>query len=157
MKFRPPSYRRLPDIKADFPAFAEAYALRTREFYDARARWHRRFYRFSGVAVILAGTALPLLASLNYANKTIVVSSVGVLVAMLTGLRAFYRWDQGWVVLRQTEFALNDAYWQWKGSTQRPDDKAAASLLLQVSKIRQKEAEVFFKDLTFPDQKKPGG
>jgi len=100
--------------------------------------------------VILAGAILPLLASVQYPHKTFVVSAVGVLVAALTGLRAFYRWEQGWVVLRQTEFAINEAYWAYKGGTPQPDDKAASDLLLKLMKIRENEAEAFFKDLTFP-------
>jgi len=154
MTFRPPNFKKLPDIKADLPAFAEAYVTRLRAFYDSRAKWHRRFYRFSGIMVILSGAVLPVLASAHYSHKTIVVSSVGVLVAALTGLRAFYRWDQGWVVLRKTEFAIADAYWAWKGSTPHPDDKSATELLQAMIKIRQSEAETFFNDLTFPSQQK---
>ncbi len=137
MTYRPPNFKKLPDLNEDLPAFAEAYAIRIRDFYDSRAQWHRRFYRFSGVMVILP-------------HKTFVVSAVGVLVAALTGLRAFYRWEQGWVVLRQTEFAINEAYWAYKGGTPQPDDKAASDLLLKLMKIRENEAEAFFKDLTFP-------
>lgn len=153
MTYRPPNFKKLPDINDSLPAFAEAYADRIRAFYDSRAQWHRRLYRFSGIIVILAGAVLPLLASIRYPHKTIVVSGVGVLVAALTGLRAFYRWDQGWVVLRQTEFAIDEAYWTYKGNTPQPDDKAASDLLVKLVRIRQGEAETFFKDLTFPDQK----
>jgi len=152
MTFRPPNFKKLPDFTADLPAFAEAYVTRLRMFYDSRASWHRRLYRISGILVILSGAILPVLATAHYPHKEIVVSSIGVLVAALTGLRAFYRWDQSWVVLRQTEFLIDDAYWAWKGNTPNPDAKTASELLQALIKIRQSEAETFFKDLTFPSQ-----
>jgi hypothetical protein len=156
MTFRPPSYKELPSPTAeDFPAFAEAYTLRIRAFYDSRARWHRRFYRLSGIIVIITGATLPVLATSDYSHKDFVVSCAGVLVAAVTALRAFYRWDQGWVLLRQTEFAINETYWDWKGSVQDPPDrKAASELLRKIQELRRREAETFFKDLTFPEHHK---
>src|SRR4051812_40852666 len=96
--FRPPRLTDLPDPAAvGLPAVAEAYVLRVREFYDARAWWNRRLYRLSGVLVILVGAMLPLLSTLEYSYKDLTVSLAGVVVAMMTSLRAFYRWDQSWV------------------------------------------------------------
>lgn len=154
MDFQPPSIKKLPDPKENFAAFAESYALRVRDFYDSRARWHRRFYRISGLIVIISGATLPVLATSNYSHKDFIVSCTGALVAALTALRAFYRWDQGWVLLRQTEIALNEAYATWKGSLQHsPDQKDAGDLLVKVIELRRNEAETFFKDLTFPSHK----
>lgn len=155
MTYRTPNFKDLPDIPTEgLLKFAEAYAQRIRKFYDSRAQWHRRLYRFSGIMVILAGAVLPLLATLNYSHKAITISLVGVFVSLMTALRAFYHWDQGWVLLRQTEFNISGAYWEWKGKNPHPDNKAASELLLKIIKIREQEAESFFKNLTFPDQKK---
>lgn len=155
MTYRTPNFKNLPDIPTEgLLKFAEEYAQRIRQFYDSRAQWHRRLYRFSGIMVIFAGALLPLLAALNYSHKTITISLVGVFVSLVTALRAFYHWDQGWVLLRQTEFNISGAYWEWKGKNPHPDDKAASELLLKIIQIREREAESFFKNLTFPDQKK---
>jgi hypothetical protein len=152
--FRPPSLKKLPDPAEDFPGFAEAYALRVRAFYDSRAKWHRRFYRLSGVIVILSGVSLPVLASTSYTHKNFVVSCAGALVAALTALRAFYRWDQGWVLLRQTELAITKTYSEWKGALRdQPGPTEARNLLIEIAEIRHGEAEAFFKDLTFPSAK----
>jgi len=162
MIFRPPRLRDLPDpAEAGFPAAAEAYALSVREFYDSRAWWCRRLYRLSGILVILVGATLPLLSTLDYAHKEITVSLAGIVVAVMTSLRAFYRWDQSWVLLRNTEIVLTNAYLAWKGSTeeateatderqQRARNQAAIALIAKVSSIRQGEAESFFKDLSYP-------
>src|SRR5262249_8400749 len=66
MTFRPPNFKKLPDFRSDLLAFAEEYVPRLRAFYDSRANWHRRFYRFSGITVILSGAILPVLASAHY-------------------------------------------------------------------------------------------
>jgi hypothetical protein len=62
-----------------------------RSFYDVRADWHRRCDRLSGILVILTAASLPVLTSLEYPGKSLTISLVGMLVAALTGLRAFYR------------------------------------------------------------------
>jgi len=143
----------MPDhASTEYPAAAEAYALRLRRVYDLRAAWHRRLYRFSGIIVILAGAGLPLLVSVDYPGKNVAISATGVLVAVITGLRAFYRWDQSWILLRKTEMAITSALWQWRGREPGTDREAAAELMLRVYDIRKFEAESFFKDLAFPVQ-----
>jgi hypothetical protein len=153
MRFRSPIRVDLPgSASTEFPAAAEAYVLRLHRVYDLRATWHRRLYRFSGIVVILAGAGLPLLVSLDYPGKDIAISATGVLVAVITGLRAFYRWDQSWILLRKTEMAITTALWQWLGRDPGTDQEAAAELMLRVYAIRKFEAESFFKDLAFPSQ-----
>lgn len=127
--------------------------LRLRQIYDLRATWHRRLYRFSGILVILAGAGLPLLVTVDYAGKDLVVAVTGVLVALVTALRAFYRWDQSWILLRKTEMAITSALWEWRGRRSGDDRAAAVELLTCVDDIRKYEAESFFKDLAFPAQK----
>jgi hypothetical protein len=106
--------------------------------------------------VILIGAALPLMATLSYAHKDFVVSLMGVMIAALTALRGFYRWDQSWILLRNTEMAINRAWWDYraKGDDERHESAhALAELLLD---IRTQEAEVFFKDMKFPSGKDVG-
>lgn len=143
-----------------FEAAAEEYVRRIRRNYELRAIRHRRYYRVSGILVILAGSSLPLLTTLDYSYKTLVVSLVGVSVSAVTALRAFYRWDLMWALLRVTEFSISAAYWTWRAAIDKHDvgDERAASarreatiqLLKDVAEIRQDEAISFFKDLPFP-------
>lgn len=145
----------LPDSDAtEFPSAAENYVLWLRRYYDFRARWHRRFYRASGIVVIMSGAGLPVLVSLDYPAKDVVVSMIGMLVAAITALRAFYRWDQSWILLRKTETAITAAWWEYQGNIRADggtDRNALAMALMQrVFDIRRHEAESFFKDLAFP-------
>src|ERR1700734_1681901 len=74
----------------EFMDAVEEYVIRTRDFYDSRARWHRRFYRLSTVLIILIGALLPLEAGLDYSYKEVLLGISGVTISALTALRAFY-------------------------------------------------------------------
>jgi hypothetical protein len=141
----------------DFASVVEDYVLRVRNFYDSRARWHRRFYRLSTILIILIGAGLPLAASLSYPHKAVLLGTFGVTVAALTALRAFYHWDQFWVLLRTTEVLITKTYLTWKasapeiieGDASSPEQrkKSAAELAELILAIRGNEAQAFFRAL----------
>jgi hypothetical protein len=155
-----------PVTDSSSPAFAsqaEAWVRRIRKNYDDRANRHRIWYRSSGITVIVAGASLPVLTTIDYTGKNLAISLAGVLVAALTALRAFYRWDHMWALLRVTEFSVSQAYWEWRdavdGRLGTTDDKvteenreATRLLVKRVDDLRQTEASSSFKDLPFPDQ-----
>ncbi|GGN08927.1 hypothetical protein GCM10011609_55810 [Lentzea pudingi] len=162
MKSIPAFPHHIAEMKDGALATADAYGTWLRSFYDVRARWHRRFYRLSGTLVILAGATLPVLTTLDYPGKDLTVSLTGVLVAGLVGLRAFYRWDQSWILLRNSEMAVTAAYLEWKttpGNFPASDDvdqravqeKAASAFIDKLGELRRHEATSYFKDLSFPD------
>ncbi|CUU55181.1 Protein of unknown function (DUF4231) [Parafrankia irregularis] len=91
---------------------AEVRPLRDR--YRRRASRHQLFYRLSGLATLLLAVSLPLLAGLRFDHRDVALSVVGVCVAVLTGLREFYRWDEVGSRLRRTENALSDALLRWE-------------------------------------------
>lgn len=141
------------DTGVDFTTAAEGYVRQVIDFYDSRARWHRRFYRASGVAAILGASSLPLLSVLDMAGKTVIVSGVGCLVAVTTALKEFYRWDTSWVLLRRTEADLTLAYTAYTAAKEPgapPDPRAAHALLHQVLRIREEESLRFFRNLPSP-------
>ncbi|WP_067463882.1 DUF4231 domain-containing protein [Actinomadura macra] len=158
-KFQPP----LVPPDAGFPASVEAYALKVRDFYDLRARWHRRFFRVTSILVILIGAGLPLAAGLKYDGKSVVLALAGVTISVLTALRSFYHWDQLWVMLRNTEIVVHDAYVTWKrkdadiARSAAPDmaalrDQAAQELMTLLLDLRRGEAETFFSALLSSQQ-----
>jgi hypothetical protein len=156
------TYPALPDPNAlGYPKAVEDYLFRVVASYHVRASWHRRFYRSSGTLVILIGAGLPLLATQSYAHKELVVSMLGVGVAALTALRAFYRWDVSWMLLRGTERTITSAWWEYHAKIGRSDDdgerhEAARWLAERLLEIRAREAESFFKDMQFPTGKEIG-
>jgi hypothetical protein len=153
-----------PATDPSSPAFlidSEDYVRRIWSNYDRRANEHRRYYRASGILIIVAGALLPLLTTLNYSHKSLVISAVGVSISAVTALRAFYRWDHMWALLRATEFSLSDTYWKWRGEVGEARGTEGAAIpaqsrdatirmLDEVSDIRRNEAMSFFKNLPFP-------
>lgn len=168
LRFRQPYPEVLPDPDqlGGYPKAVETYLFRLRSFYHARAVWHRRFFRFSGIMVVLIGAFLPLVTTMSYAGKDLVVSLMGVVVAALTALRAFYRWDQSWILLRGTERTITGAWWGYQARvtaiTSDGDDAAyerhaaARELAAMLVDVRQEEADFYFKDLRFPSGKDNG-
>ena len=168
MKARSKLLHRLPEFDwtnttspDDFVRRAEAYFLGVRQFYDSRARWHRRFYRLSAILVIVLGSALPLIANSDFEAKDLVVACIGFIVATLTALRGLYRWDSGWVLMRETEFILAKRYLAWKAvQLKRPDPAVlyaeTSKLLEDLIAIREEEARSFFKDMPPPAQGNEG-
>jgi hypothetical protein len=158
MRFMPPFSSALPDVaEKGLIAAVDEYVLRIRAFYNARASWHRRFYRLSGILVILIGSALPLLANAEFDGQPFAISAAGVAVAVLTGLHTFYRWDQSWVLLRNTERTITTEYWKWRTTLAAENHlsdaevvAATQAFLSTLSDIRGEEAQVFFQDLSFP-------
>lgn len=143
-----------PPFAGGLPEGNEAvstYANTVRNFYDSRARWHRRFYRLSGIYLIVSGSALPVLASLTFTGKDLTIAIVGASVAVFTSLRGFYRWDQSWILLRRTEMSLTNDILRWRIETSAPgadQAKLDEALLNDIFLLRKNESDSFFKDIS---------
>ncbi|SNQ51932.1 conserved hypothetical protein [Frankia canadensis] len=133
-----------------------------RERYRRRANRHKFFFRVSGLFTVLLGGSLPLLAGADFDHRDVALAGVGVTVAVLTGLREFYRWDEMWSLLRRTENALTDELLRWdlriSRSRQASPPSAAArycyqateDLLAATRTIRDAEADRYFGGLRHP-------
>lgn len=159
-RFRAPSIQEFLNVADDtFDAAVERYVQHLRHFYDVRARWHRRGHRACGIVVIVTGAALPLLATSQFAHKELFLSLAGVAISAVTALRSFYRFDQSWVLLRNTEIAISHAYLKWKivrrGAGNEPSsperrETDTRALIDMIMGIRRDEAESFFNELPMP-------
>ena len=134
---------------------SEEYCAQLRDFYDSRARWNRHFYRFSGILVIVLGGSLPIIAGADFPGKDLTIAVIGFVVATITALRGFYRWDAAWVLMRETEFAITKRYVAWKAVQMAAPDpealrQATIGLLSDMVAVRENEARAFFKDLPIP-------
>ncbi|MFD4761178.1 DUF4231 domain-containing protein [Streptomyces sp. NPDC058439] len=159
-RLRAPSLHEFLNVADDeLDSAVERYAQQLRYFYDVRARWHRRGHRLSGIAVIITGALLPLLATSQFAHKELILSLVGVSISAVTALRSFYRFDQSWILLRNTEIAISHAYLKWKiarlgaaGEPYSPEHRETdtRALIDVIMGIRRDEAESFFNELPTP-------
>jgi len=131
------------------------------DWYERRARWHRRWFRLSGVATISLSAALPLLAGLHFQGKDTLIGSVGVTIAVVAGLRNFYKWDHLWGVLRRSAFELAFLIDRWRLETAMLEGLASenatprleaitARLLADANAVRERESTNYFASLEFP-------
>jgi hypothetical protein len=149
---------------ADYRTVAHDCVQRLQQSYHWRANWHRRIFRASGILVILVSSGLPLLAAFQYPRKDVIVAIAGVVIATITALRTFYRWDEMWAVLRRTHFDLTHAHNIWQVEFRRAEAtadpaerdrlayEATRTLVGQVEKIRGQESDRYFGSLSFPPQ-----
>ena len=138
----------------------------TLRWYKQRAALPRFIFRVSGALIIILSASIPLLAALEYPGKDIVLSATAVLIAALTGLNSFYRWEDTWRSRRETEFALTHllSIWELKivEAMHLGDPRKAKELLLVATRqlledakaVTGVETEKFFSNIEWPQAEK---
>lgn len=153
-----------PGDVCDYRQIVGANVIDLRDTYRRRANWNRHLFRASGSAVIVLSASLPLLAGLSYEGKDITVAIVGVIIAILTGLRAFFQWDQLWGFLRQSDFALTHLVAKWEldvatasaladGQKDSEVYRLTGDLLDKTEEVRKAESQNYFGTLHYPEGK----
>jgi hypothetical protein len=137
-----------------------------RQYYEKRARRPKSAFRISGVAVILLSLSIPFIASLQFTGKDILLSAFAVLIAIVTSLGSFYKWEHTWRSYRQAESALGNllSLWDFRiiEATQETDTSkgmekiivATQQLLEEAHKVTSAETEEFFSKVEWPGEKK---
>lgn len=140
----------------------QTQVVETRDWYKSKAARPRRLFQTAGALVILLSVSIPLLAVLDYPGKDLVLSVIALLIAALTGLNSFFKWESSWRARRQTEFALTHLLSGWDlriiEAMQEADPEQARQLILQATRQLLEEARVvvgaeteeFFSKMTWP-------
>lgn len=136
--------------------------VEARQYYAKRAKWPKNAFRFCGVAVILLSLSIPFIASLRFPIKDILLSAFAVLIAIITSLGSFYKWENTWRSYRQTESTLGHllSLWEFRiiEAAQEMDTKKAAEkiidatqqLLEEANKVTSTETQEFFSKVEWP-------
>lgn len=144
-------------------------------YVDKRIRWYethtdvpRWAYYIVGILTILLSVTLPALASAQFPHKEIIVSSVSVVIAALTGLGSFYHWERTWRGNSTAQVALEQAVGKWELELKRAEFvvdqkdrlshviKATDDLLTNTGTIVSSESEGFFSNLHAAQQNSTG-
>jgi hypothetical protein len=75
---------------------------------------NRYLFRISGIILIVLIASLPVIATLEFPNKIPVLTAYSLVIAILTGLRSFFRWEDKWRLFRGQQFALAYLIAQWE-------------------------------------------
>jgi hypothetical protein len=143
------------------------------EFYrriTPRKRWA---FRISGGLVIFLSATLPIFAAFggqlfgpsNTEVKDLLVASIATLIAILSGLNAFFRWDVGWRGQISAMLSLQNLRAQWEIRKAKaliePDpakglailEDAVEKLMADANSVIAAETEEYFTVQKFPDSK----
>ena len=134
----------------------------TREWYEKRAGPPRIAFRVIGVVVILLSLSIPLIASLRFSSKDMVLSLAAVLIAIATSLNSFFKWEQTWQAFRKSEFALGHLLTVWElrrveamheTDPIKARDRiltATEQLIEEANKVTSSETQQFFDRIELP-------
>ena len=94
----------------------EAYASKQLQWYREHAPRVRLYFRVSSTLIIIFSVSIPFLATPTLGGiwKTIVLPVVALLIAALTGLSAFFRWESSWKEYIHAQLTLEHALWMWE-------------------------------------------
>lgn len=145
-------------------ALKEQYVDVRISYYKGHTVLPRWMFRLAGIFTILLSVTLPALAAAVFPHKEIVLSATSIMIAALTGLSSFYRWDRTWSGNSSSQVALEQRVAKWELELtnaqylQAPDDRivhlyqATNDLLTNASNIVSSESTGFFSGLQFPQQ-----
>ena len=140
----------------------DAYVVSQINWYKTHANIPMVLFRLSGILIIFLSVSLPFLATLEGPWKTIILPIVALLVAGLTGLTSFYRWESDWKGFRETQFTLEYLLVVWDlsiaAAKQEKDEQHAIDIVLQATKqlldtvhtSTSSETEQFFQRAQIP-------
>ena len=108
------SNKRFLSVLEELTHIKEEFVVRQLNWYKAHARTPMLLFRVSGVLVILLSVSLPFLTTLEGPWKTIILPFISLLIAGLTGLNSFFRWESDWKGYRQTHLTLEYLLTMWE-------------------------------------------
>jgi hypothetical protein len=85
-----------------------------RDRCDKLATINRNWYRRTGVILITLTVSLPVLAILSFPYKVATLTASSLVIALITGLRSFYRWEEKWALFRVQQFTLAYLIVEWE-------------------------------------------
>lgn len=98
MKAVPSDSERFNAVFNEMISLKDKYVVPKMALYKKRTRRSMILFRLTGILVIILSVSIPFLTTLDLIWKTIVVPIVAVVIAGLTGLISFYRWESSWNV-----------------------------------------------------------
>ena len=87
---------RFASILKELLSIKETYVLQQLHWYRKRVPKVRFYFRLTSTLIIIFSVSIPFLTTLEGPWKSIVLPVVALMVAGLTGLSAFFRWEGSW-------------------------------------------------------------
>jgi hypothetical protein len=149
-------------------ALKEQYVDIRISYYKDHTKIPRWMFRTAGVLTILLSVTLPALAAAVFPYKELILSTVSIAIAALTGLSSFYRWDRTWSGNSSSQVALEQHVAKWELELTNAQYvvpfaqrilhayQATNDLLINARSVVSSESSGFFSGLQFPQQNSTG-
>jgi hypothetical protein len=131
------------------------------EWYSTHTLWPRLCFRIAGVVVVIRSLSLPVVAAQKgWQFREGLLTVVSLLVAAVSSLSTFFRWDSTWQSRIRTAGALRTALAKWELSTEASvlAEKPSAAALTATEKLFDdafnlvgSETKHFFDTVKWPD------
>jgi hypothetical protein len=107
---------RFESVVVELKRIKEEQVDKNREWYESHARPPMIMFRLVGVLIILVSVTIPFLTSLPGPPpwQPVLLSGAALLLAALTGLNAFFQWQDEWRGFRETQFVLEHLLSKWE-------------------------------------------
>jgi hypothetical protein len=83
------------------------------EWYDRHVWMQRGLAQAGAVFIIVAGGSIPLLSLLGVESAGLIASLLGGAIAIVSGLGAYFRWQENWLAFLDTQRALKGLLTEW--------------------------------------------
>jgi hypothetical protein len=153
---------RFESVLVELTRIKDDFVVRKLNWYKEHGWRPRWLFRVSGVLIILLSISIPFLTTLEGVWKTVVLPAFALVVAGLTGLTSFFRWESDWKGFRQTQFALEYLLAEWElkilAARHQADKQQAIAMAVEATqqliasshKMTSSEVEEFFKRVQIP-------
>ncbi|MFP4092760.1 MAG: DUF4231 domain-containing protein [Cyclobacteriaceae bacterium] len=123
------------------------------EWYERKSAFNQRLYRRLQLCIIISSSTIPFLSAYtqDYVFVAVFIGIVGVLVAALTAVNGFYKYQENWISYRSTCEALKHQKFLFLTGTDPYHEQHAFHLLVQnVEKLISRENETWNKQMEKP-------
>jgi hypothetical protein len=139
------------------------------KWYRDRAPGHMRLFRTLGLIVLIFSATLPLVAVLGsqLPGQNLLVASMSVVIAVATGINAFFRWDTAWQGYISAQLTLEQLYNHWQITIAQAKvqtdtakgleivQKATEELIEHAQRVIETETKGYFSVQRFPESQEP--
>jgi hypothetical protein len=91
----------------------EEYIVKQLKWYEDHSTKAKHYFRFVSTLIIILSVSIPFLATLEGLWRNLVLPIVALTIAGLTGLNAFFRWENSWKGSIQAKLTLEHMVWVW--------------------------------------------
>jgi len=100
------SDERFNSVLTELTQIKEAFVMEELQFYVKQAKLPRLLFSITGILIIMLSVSIPFLSTLEGIWRHIILPIVALMVAGLTGLSSFFRWERTWKGHIQTRITL---------------------------------------------------